>query len=113
MAIYSRCHAKLIRLFGEISPEQVSRPQSAVRMIAMNSAAAAACTALVLLWFGMAFASEEARRQDQLGVKILLWSIPLIIALLGVAARAASKRFPLVAAMLTPLFVSLIMELQA
>jgi hypothetical protein len=113
MAIYSRRHTKLIRLFGETSPEQVSSPRSRVRMIAINSAAAAACTVSALLWFGIAFAAEESRREDQLAVKMLLWSIPLIIALLGVAARVASKGFPWLATMLTPLFMSLIMELQA
>jgi hypothetical protein len=93
-------------------PRQVRHMSTPVRTIAINSAAAGACAGLALLWFGVAFAAEDAHAEDRVSTKLVLSLIALIIVLLGVGTRAASKRFPWLAATLTPLIVGGIMGLQ-
>lgn len=80
-----------------------------MKMFAINVGAAACCALLAAAWSAVAFAAGESGGPVSLGATLTLSAMVLAVVALGMALSAMRKRFPWVAAILTPVFSGLIM----
>ena len=97
-----------IRLFD--STELRQRGCISVRQIVIDAAVATICVICAFFWFGIGFAAGEVGGPLPIGTAVLLWSLVLIVAVVGFVVRVGGQRSGWLAALLIPAILAALLR---